>query len=68
MTKSEVEKLLDLPAQERADLAALLWDSIARAPLVTDEERALIDERLEQVEREGTIPWEEVRERLRARR
>ncbi len=68
MTKADVEKLLALPAAERADLTSVLWQSLEHETLVTDEERALIDERLEEVEREGTIPWEVVRERLRARR
>ncbi len=67
MTKADVEKLLELPAPERADLAALLWESVEHETFATDEERDLIDQRLEQVEREGTIPWEQVRAELRGR-
>lgn len=64
MTKADVEKLLALPATERADLAAILWTSLEREPLVTGEERAM----LEELEREGAEPWEVVRERLLAKR
>lgn len=67
MTKADVEKLLALPATERADLAAILWDSLEREPLVTDEERAMLDERLEEFERDGAEPWGVVRERLLAK-
>jgi putative addiction module component (TIGR02574 family) len=67
MTRTDVEKLLALPAAERQDLAALLWQSLENEPLVTDEERVLIEERLEEVKRDGASPWEEARERLRAR-
>lgn len=68
MARTDVKRLLALSASERAELAAVLWESLEHEPLVTNEERALIDGRLEEVEREGSVPWEVVRKRLRAGR
>lgn len=67
MTKGALAKLLQLPADERADLAGGLWDSLRRDQLpVTAEECGLIDERLAEAERnpESTLPWSEVRAEL----
>ncbi len=68
MTSADVDRLLALPAAECADLAARLWESLEHEPLVTDEERSMLDERLDEFEREGAAPWEVVRKRLRAKR
>lgn len=61
-----------LSVAERLDLAELLWTSIAQTPEevpFTAAQRAELDRRLDEVEREGGvgIPWEEVVARLRER-
>ncbi len=69
MTRAEVDKLLDLPLQERFELAKTLWGSIetewSSLP-VTDSERRLLDESLEAYYRDpgaGT-PWPEAKAEL----
>lgn len=63
-------KLQDLPLEERLKLVEDLWDSIAaeeqRLPL-TEEQRQLLDERLDQYELDGDPgePAEVVVERIR---
>ncbi len=64
MTKAAVAQLLSLPADERASLAATLWDSLAQDELpLMPEESALIDERLAEADArpDSVIPWPEVR-------
>ena len=60
-----------LSLEERLQLVEDIWDSIAAEATpnslpLTDEERALLDERLDAHERDpaGGRPWEEVRERI----
>lgn len=67
MTRAEVEKLLELPAEERAELASTLWESLEHEPLpLTDQEKALLDERLVEAERDpdAWIPWDQVKAEL----
>ena len=71
MPSSNLANLLRLPADERAELAMALWDSL------TDREReselALSSDQKAELERrwaehlanpESAIPWEEVRRKL----
>ena len=73
MSNESLSILLKLPAQERADLAFALWESL------DDEEREaefdLSSEQLAELERcaaehdadsSTTIPWDEVRRKLGA--
>lgn len=67
MTRAEVEKLLELPAEDRAEVVSILWESLEQEPLpLTAEEKALLDERLAEAEQNPNsgIPWEQVRAEL----
>jgi putative addiction module component (TIGR02574 family) len=72
MPSSNLANLLKLPADERAELAMALWESL------TDQEREseleLIPDQKAELDRrwaehlanpESAIPWEEVRRKLR---
>ena len=72
MSSSNLANLLKLPADERAELAMALWDSL------TDQERdselELSSEQKAELDRrwadhlanpESAIPWEEVHRKLR---
>lgn len=69
MTRTEVNKLLDLPLPERFELAQALWGSIENewdSLPVTDRERRLLDDSLEAYYRDpdaGT-PWPEAKAEL----
>lgn len=61
-----------LTVEERLRLVEQLWDSLAATPEavpVTGAQRAELDRRLDEVERDGGIgaSWDEVVERLRER-
>ena len=63
---------MQLPAEERLELAHDLLDSVPGAGddfELTDEQKAEIDRRIAEHERDpgSAIPWEVVRERLRAK-
>jgi len=65
-----LEQALRLPADDRRKLADDLYDSIDRDVdgfELSDEQKAEIDRRLAEYEKDPSIarPWEEVRERLR---
>jgi putative addiction module component (TIGR02574 family) len=71
MASSPLSQLLKLPAEDRADLAIALWDSLSDSERqsafdLTDEQRAELDRRwAEHVEHpESAIPWSEVRRKL----
>ena len=71
MKKSiNVSDAMDLGVAERIELVEDLWDSIAEVPEkveLTDEQKKVLDERLEAYHRnpnEGS-PWEVVKERFR---
>lgn len=59
-----------LTPEERLDLLEELWDSLAATPMaipLTEGQRAELDRRLDDLEREGPvgIPWDEVLGRIR---
>ena len=50
-----VNDLLSLPLSERLELVQMLWDSIASeqiGPPLSDEDKALIDQRLEALQKD----------------
>ena len=58
-----------LTPEERLRLLEKLWDSLSDSDVpLTDAQRAELDRRLDEMEREGPtgIPWEEVLRRLQA--
>lgn len=60
-----------LSADERLRLIEELWDSLCATPEavpLTEAQRAELDRRLDDLEREGPvgIPWEDVARRIRA--
>jgi putative addiction module component (TIGR02574 family) len=61
-----------LTPEERLDLLEELWDSLTATPTaipLTGAQRAELDRRLDDLEREGPvgIPWDEVLGRIRGR-
>lgn len=73
MSKFSTAAVLELPVPERLQLVEDIWNSIADAPEaleVTEDEKRLIDERLEAFHRDPQAgsPWEEVYARLTSRR
>jgi putative addiction module component (TIGR02574 family) len=68
---SSLSELLKLPADERAELAMALWESLSEAERgreleLTPEEAAELDRRwTDHIQRpEASIPWDEVRRKL----
>jgi putative addiction module component (TIGR02574 family) len=64
--------IASLTPGERLNLLGELWDSLAATPEavpLTDAQRAELDSRLDDLDREGAvgIPWEEVLSRIRSR-
>ncbi len=62
--------IASLTPEERLDLLEELWDSLAATPEaipLTGTQRAELDRRLDDLEREGPvgIPWDEVLGRIR---
>ena len=72
MNKALLDELMQLPANERAEIALELWDSVEEndLPPLTPEQMDEIDRRIAEHERDPSraIPWEEVRARLWSRR
>jgi putative addiction module component (TIGR02574 family) len=71
MTKEEIQKLLELPAEERLELAQALWQSLEAdvgALPVTEAQRAVLDERLEAflAQPNDVLTWSEVKAKLSA--
>ncbi|PYN29561.1 MAG: hypothetical protein DMD98_20975 [Candidatus Rokuibacteriota bacterium] len=71
MSKRGVD-IASLTLDERLSLLEELWDSLAVAPgavPLTEAQRAELDRRLDDLEREGPvgIPWDEVLSRIRSR-
>lgn len=68
MTKSEIhQQALELPPEEREELAAALWESLEGEPAQLPEwQRRLLDERLATLEEkpEEGAPWDEVEKRI----
>ena len=78
MNKADLlNELMQLTPTERLDIADQLWDSIhppgslrpGEELVLTDEQKAELDRRIAEHERDpgSAIPWEVVRERLRAK-
>jgi putative addiction module component (TIGR02574 family) len=73
MSKFSAADVLGLSVPERLQLVEDIWNTIADAPdalELTDEDRRLIDERLEACRRNpgAGSPWEEVFDRITARK
>ena len=73
MSKFTAADVSELPVSERLQLVQDIWESIAAAPEaleLTDDDKRLIDERLEACQRnpKAASPWPEVRARIAARR
>ncbi len=71
MTKADVQRLLDLPVEERFELAQVLWKSVepreeARFVLLPQWQRELLDARLADAEANPNDEqtWEEVKAEL----
>jgi putative addiction module component (TIGR02574 family) len=71
MNKALLKELLELPADERLELAEQLWDSVPpqEFPPLTDEQKQEIERRYaEHVRDPGSAStWEEVKARLLAK-
>jgi putative addiction module component (TIGR02574 family) len=72
MPSSNLANLLKLPADERAELAMALWDSLTDRQRESElelspEQKAELDRRWAEhlANPESAIPWEEVRRKLR---
>jgi len=68
MTMADVKKLLKLPAEERLEIAQVLWESVepedeVRFVSVPAWQRKILKERLEDLARnpDDEQPWEEVK-------
>ena len=73
MSKFSTAAVLELPVPERLQLVEDIWNSIVDAPEaleVTEDEKHLIDERLEAFHRNPQTgsPWGEVYARIISRR
>lgn len=69
MTNSKID-VKELSTEERLDLIEKLWDSLEAEDVpVTEKQKAELDRRIEEMDRDGKrgIPWEEVLDRLRGR-
>lgn len=65
--QSLVARVVSLSPAERLELIGAVWDSLSPNDLpVTDDEKALIDARLADIERnpDDQSPWPEVKARL----
>ncbi len=72
MSPTDLAQLLKLPAEERAEIAVLLWESLTdearHAALdLGPDERAELDRRWSEhlADPESAVPWHEVRQKLR---
>jgi putative addiction module component (TIGR02574 family) len=71
MTKSDVDKLLKLPADERLEIAQVLWNSVdledeARFLCLPAWQRRILHDRLADLDRnpDDEQPWDQVKEEL----
>lgn len=73
MTKAELqERLMELPLEERLDVAQTLWDSAVpqpEPPALTDEQKSLLEKRRAAflADPESCSSWEDVKARILAR-
>jgi putative addiction module component (TIGR02574 family) len=72
MAATNLSELLKLPAEERAELAMALWETLTDAEretklALTPEQGAELDRRWAEHEEnpDTAIPWDEVRRKLR---
>lgn len=71
MNADLLAEVLKLSPSERLELIAAVWDTLSEDDLpVTPEDRALLDERLADLENDphAHSPWSEVKARLEQRR
>ena len=73
MSKFTASDVLELPVPERLKLVEDIWNTIADAPdalELTEEDKRLIDERLESYRQDPDAgsPWEEVYARITSRK
>ena len=71
MNTNLLAEALKLSPSDRLQLIEALWDTLSEADIpVTAEERALLDERLADLEKNpgAQSPWPEVKARLEQRR
>lgn len=71
MNAGLLAEALKLSPSDRLQLIEALWDTLSQEDLpITPEERALLDERLADLETNPSAqsPWEEVKARLEQRR
>lgn len=75
MTRAEIQKLLDLPADEKIELAQMLWESVEPEDevhflAIPDWQRRILDERLADLDRnpDDEQTWDEVKAELRSSR
>ena len=73
MSSQSLSQLFTLPADERAELAMALWDSLTdaerdKALILTDDEFAEFDRRWSEHLKDpsSAVPWAEVRRKLLA--
>jgi putative addiction module component (TIGR02574 family) len=72
-TKAELQsEALQLPVEDRLDLAEALWESLeqeAVQPELPTWQREILDERLaaDDAEPEAGAPWQEVKQRILAK-
>jgi putative addiction module component (TIGR02574 family) len=71
MTGEEVKKLLQLPAEERLEIAQVLWNSVepedeVRFLSLPEWQRRILRERLVDLDRhpDDEQPWNEIKEEL----
>jgi len=72
MSRSSVD-IAALTPEERLDLLEQLWDSLTPTPdavPLTEVQRAELDRRLDDLDREGPVgvSWDEMLDRVRSRR
>jgi len=72
MPSSNLANLLKLPADERAELAMALWESLTNAERESElelspDQQVELDKRWNEhlANPESAVPWEEVRRKLR---
>ncbi|MHB8744763.1 MAG: addiction module protein [Sulfuricaulis sp.] len=64
--------IAEMTTEERLELVEQLWDSLLATPEavpLTDAQKAELDRRLDELDREGPIgiPWDEVLRRIHSR-
>jgi len=73
MTRVELqEQLMELPLEERLDIAQILWDSASpplEPPTLTDEQKAVLEKRRAAflADPDACSSWEEAKARILAR-